>query len=143
MEQPVGRTKHGELTLDQIAGLQPGMSELMIALAHRTSVMYHACKAGNWPLGLFQLKESRKILNAASLTRPKYQEALVRFAKDHLDRLEEAIKRRSWEDFERLMAEMIEASDRSHAEQGYGYIRYRVPEQPPPGYFMPPPERAP
>lgn len=27
MDQPVGKTKHGQLTLDEIAGLQPGMSE--------------------------------------------------------------------------------------------------------------------
>jgi hypothetical protein len=143
MEQPVGKTKHGELTLDEIAGLQPGMSELMIALAHRTNVMYHACKAGNWQLGLFQLRGSRKILNSATLTRPKYKEALAQFAKEHLDPLEEAIKKKSWQEFERLMASMVEASDRYHAEWGYGYIRYRVPEQPPQGYFMPPPEEKP
>ena len=62
MDEPVGKTKHGELTLDEIAGLQPGMSEWMLALAHRTHVMYFACKAGNWDLGLYQLRDRKSVV---------------------------------------------------------------------------------
>jgi hypothetical protein len=140
MDRVVGKTKHGELTLDEIAGLQPGMSELMIALTHRANVMYYACKAENWSLGLFQLRGMRKILANANLTRPKYREALAEFSKAHLDPVEGAIKQKSWEEFQRAMAAMVEASDRYHSEFGYGYIRYRVPAAPPAGYFLPPPE---
>ena len=139
-DQPVGKTKHGELTLDEIAGLQPGMSEWMLALAHRTHIMYFACKAGNWDLGLYQLRGIRKILNNAALTRPKYKAALEQFAKEHLEGLDAAMRQRSWQDFERLIAAAIEASDRYHAEWGYAYIRYRIPSQPPAEYLLPPPK---
>ena len=143
MDRIVGKTKHGELTLDQIAGLQPGMAEFMLALAHRVHVMYFACKAGNWPLGMYQLRGIRKILNGASLTRPKYKEALEQFAKEHLDGLDKAMERQSSEEFEMLMRSMVEAGDRYHAEFGYPYIRYRIPERPPAGYLLPPPEGEP
>ena len=139
MDEPVGKTKHGELTLDEIAGLQPGMSEWMLAMAHRTHVMYFACKAGNWDLGLYQLRGIRKILNNAALTRPKYKSALEQFAKEHLDRLDAAMRRRSWGEFDRLVAAAVEASDRYHAEWGYAYIRYRIPDHPPRDYLLPPP----
>lgn len=140
MDKLAGKTKHGELTLDEIAGLQPGMSEWMLALAHRMHVMYFACKAGNWDLGMYQLRGIRKILNNAALTRPKYKAALEKFSKDHLDSLDEAMGRRSWQEFDPLIAATIEASDRYHAEWGYDYIRYRIPGYPPSDYLLPPPE---
>ena len=140
MDRSVGKTKHGELTLDEIAGLQPGMSEWMLALAHRIHVMYFACKAGNWDLGMYQLRGIRKILNNAALTRPKYKASLEEFSKEHLDGLDTAMRQRSWEEFARLIAATIEASDRYHAEWGYPYIRYRIPEHPPSDYVLPPPE---
>ncbi len=143
MDRPIGKTKHGELTLDEIAGLQPGMSEWMLALAHRMHVMYFACKAGNWPLGMYQLRGIRKIFNNAALTRPKYKAALEQFAKDHLDGLDAAMQRQSWEEFDRLIAAAIEASDRYHAEWGYPYIQYRIPDHPPDEYLLSTPEVEP
>lgn len=143
MDRPIGKTKHGELTLDEIAGLQPGMSEWMLALAHRVHVMYFACKAGNWDLGMYQLRGIRKILNNAALTRPKYKEALEKFSKEHLDGLNEAMQRNSWEEFDQLIAATVEASDHYHEEFGYPYIRYRIPDQPPADYLLPPPEAKP
>ncbi len=140
MDRPVGKTKHGELTLDEIAGLQPGMSEWMVALAHRVHVMYFACKAGNWHLGMYQLRGVRKIFTNAALTRPKYKAALEKFSMDYLDGLDEAMRRRSWEEFDRLVAATMTASDRYHAEWGYPYIRYRIPDSPPADYLLPPPE---
>ena len=140
MDKPVGKTKHGELTLDEIAGLQPGMSEWMLALAHRMHVMYFACKGGNWDLGMYQLRGIRKILKNAALTRPKYKEALEKFAKDHLDGLDEVMQKRLWEEFDRLIAATIGASDRYHEEWGYGYIRYRIPDAPPAAYLLASPD---
>lgn len=102
--------------------------------------MYFACKAGNWPLGMYQLRSIRKILNNAALTRPKYKDALEKFAKEHLDGLDQAMQRKSWEEFDRLVAAAVEASDRYHADWGYSYIRYRVPDRPPGDYLLSPPE---
>lgn len=132
---PVGRTKHAELTLDDIAELQPGMGEYMIALAHRYHVMYYAVKDGNYELGRLQLGGIRKILRSASKTRPKYRAALETFAREYVDRIEKAMLARSWEDFEKAVHASIMAGDDSHKEWGYGYVRYRIPETPPGGYL--------
>src|SRR5207302_1242773 len=41
-------TKHGTLTVDEIAAMQPGMARLMDELSRRYWVLYYAAKAGNW-----------------------------------------------------------------------------------------------
>lgn len=140
MDRLVGKTKHGELSLDEIASLQPGMAEWMLALAHRVHVMYFACKAENWLLGIYQLRAIRKILANAALTRPKYKEAIEEFSREHLNALEEAMRKKSWGEFDRLATAMVEAGDRYHADWGYPYIRYRIPPNPPADYLLPPPE---
>ncbi|MFQ5897725.1 MAG: hypothetical protein ACE5JN_05695 [Candidatus Methylomirabilia bacterium] len=99
MDRLVGKTKHGELSLDKIASLQPGMAEWMLALAHRVHVIYFACTAENWLLGIYQLRGIRKILASAALTRPKYNEAMDQFTREHLNGLEEAMRKRSWADY--------------------------------------------
>ena len=53
--------------------------------------------------------------------------------------LDEAMRRQSWEDFDRLVAGAIEASDRYHAQLGYAYVRYRIPGDPPADYLLSPP----
>lgn len=139
MERIVGRTRHGELTLDQIAGLMPGMAELMLVLAQRYHVMYHAARAGNWELAAFQLRGARKALGTARLTRPKYAEAIDRFVAEFLDPLDSALRERDWPRFDRLARASVEASDTYHRDWGYPYIRYRIPAEPPPGYLLSPP----
>ncbi len=139
MDKIVGRTKHGELTLDQMAGMMPGMSELMLALAQRYHVMYFAAQAGNWELAAYQLRGARKVFNTAKLTRPKYAEALGKFTAEFLDPIDAAIRARDWPAFDRLARASVEAADAYHREWGYAYIRYRLPDHPPPGYLVPPP----
>jgi len=139
MDRIAGKTKHGELTLDEIASLMPGMPEIMVALGQRYHVMRYACRAGNWPLGSYQLRAIRKLFTTATLTRPKYREALDRFAADYLDPLDHAIRAKDWPRVSELIERSIDASDRAHAEWGYAYIRFRMPDTPPSSYAMEPP----
>ncbi len=136
MADVIGRTKHGELTLDQIAGMMPGMADLMVAVAHRYHVMYYAAKGGNWRLAAYQLGGVRKALSTAKLTRPKYREAIDHFVAEFLDGMDAAIRARDWSRFEQLVRASIEASDALHREWGYAYIQYRMPTDPPPGYVV-------
>lgn len=130
-EKLVGRTKHGELTLDQLAGVQPGMARLMVEVAHRYSLMYYACRGGNWELGHHELKELRGIFRIAATTRPKYTAELEAFDRQHLTPIEEAIKARSWGAFATAFGQGVEASDEVHRRLGYAFIRYRLPTHPP------------
>lgn len=136
MEKISGKTKHGELSLDDMAGLMPGMSEVMLVLSHRYHVMYYACKLGNWQLAGYQLRAIRKLFGTAELTRPKYREALRKFAEQYLDKLDEAVRSSDWPAFSEIAESSIRASDRFHDEWGYPYIRYRIPDTPPPGYYI-------
>ena len=47
-EKPiVGHTKHGDLTLDQLAELQPGLGTLMRDISDRYWILYYAAQGGN------------------------------------------------------------------------------------------------
>jgi hypothetical protein len=56
------KTKHGELTLDEIGSLMPGMSEPMAAIGQRYQTTSHAARDGNWLLAAYQLRAIRKIV---------------------------------------------------------------------------------
>ncbi|MEE9182163.1 MAG: hypothetical protein V3U33_06340 [candidate division NC10 bacterium] len=130
-ERLVGRTKHGELTLDQLASIQPGMARLMEEMAHRYSLMTYACKGGNWALGHHELKQLRGIFRIAVTTRPKYGTELEAFDREYLTPMERAIAERDLEAFLVAVHRGIAASDEVHRRLGYPFIRYRLPKQPP------------
>src|SRR5437764_14514303 len=77
-------TKHGTLTVDEIAAMQPGMARLMDELSRRYWVLYYAAKAGNWELAAYMERESTKILQTASVSRPKYRDDLAAFVRERL-----------------------------------------------------------
>jgi hypothetical protein len=126
MEPIKGKTKHGELTLDELASLAPGMSELMVALGHRFQTMYHACRGGNWLLGAYQCRAIGTLFNRSRLTRPKYRAAVDEFQTRFIAPIEAAIRKQSWTDFARAADQAIQATDDYHKQWGYEYIRYRV-----------------
>ena len=47
MDKIVGKTKHGEITIDELAQLQPGLGKLMDDMSTRFTYMYHSAKGGN------------------------------------------------------------------------------------------------
>lgn len=134
MEPIKAKTKHGELTLDEMASLAPGMGDMMVAIGHRFQTMYHACKGGNWSLGAYQFRAIRKLFHASRLTRPKYAQAVDEFLALHMAPLESAIQTKSWDRFTEAVEAAMRASDGYHEKWGYKYIRYRVSETPSANY---------
>jgi len=130
-DKVVGRTKHGELTLDQLAGIQPGMARLMAEVGHRYTVMTYACQGGNWELGHYELRQLRGIFRIAATTRPKYTAELEAFDREYLGPIETAIREKNTEAFMAAAHRGIAGSDEVHRRLGYAYIRYRLPAQPP------------
>src|SRR5436309_14549392 len=55
-------TKHGTLTVDEIAAMQPGVARRMDELSRRYWDPYYAAKAGNWEVAAYMEPESAKIL---------------------------------------------------------------------------------
>ncbi len=130
-EDIVARTKHGELTLDQLAEIQPGMSRLMAELAQRFTIMVHAGRGGNWALSHFQFRQARSLFKIMATVRPKYAEALQAFEKDFLAPVEEAVKAKDVAALNAAAGRAVKESDAVHAKFGYPYIRYRIPKSSP------------
>jgi hypothetical protein len=85
-----------QLTLDQLAAIQPGMARLMVEVADRMWKCYHAGKAGNRPLARYQLSEATKILKTSVLVRPKYLDATQRFIAEEMAALRAVIESEDW-----------------------------------------------
>ena len=71
-EKIIVKTKHGELTLEQLAEVQPGLARLMKEIGDRFHVLYHAAKGGNWKLAEHEQKVTISILKVGATLRPKF-----------------------------------------------------------------------
>ena len=135
---PVAHTKHGDLTLDQIADQLPGMARLMVEVSDRFWVLYYAAKEGNWDLARHEFSEMRKTMQIAGLVRPKYQEPLAGFIAEKLKPLEDAIRAKDWPAFEPAYHETKDAANEMHWEFGYQYIVWKLPDAPPQHLWLAP-----
>lgn len=124
-------TKHGTLTVDELAAMQPGMARLMDELSHRFWILYYAAKGGNWDLARYMEREGEKLLGTMALARPKYKADLAAFAEERLKPLESAIEARDFPAFDEAYRRAVSASDTYHAKYAKGFIRFRLPDRPP------------
>ncbi len=131
MPEHIIKTKHGELTLEELAEIQPGMARLMDELARRWQYAYYAAKGGNWDLARHELKQVASLLNIASKLRPKYRVDIKGFSSKHMTPIAEAIERRDWKRFKVAVDLAIDASNVYHEKYGYRFIRYVLPKTPP------------
>jgi hypothetical protein len=120
-----------ELTLDELAAIQPGMARLMVEVADRMWKCYHAGRAGNRPLARYQLSEATKIMKTSALVRPKYAEATTDFIGTEIAALRGVIEAEDWDRFEEVYAEVVKATNRYHEEFDKGFLVWKVPEDPP------------
>lgn len=131
-------TKHGTMTVDEIAAMQPGMARLMDEVGRRYWVLYYAAKAGNWDLARYMEKETEKILKTASVARPKYREDLEAFVRDRLGPIARAIDDKDWDRFEAAYRLGITDSNRYHDKYNKRFIRFRLPDHPPEWFDLEP-----
>src|SRR5712691_8742845 len=124
-------TKHGTLTVDELAEMQPGMARLMDEVSRRYWVLYYAAKERNWELARYMLNEGEKILKAASIARPKYRDDIASFVRDRLAPIEKAIDEKDWRGFEDAYRGGIADSDLYHDKYNKRFIRFRLPDHPP------------
>ena len=128
---PVGRTKHGELTLDQIADLQPGLNQLMPQVSDRYWTLYYAAKGGNWKLAAYEVRALRNLWKKMSTTRPKYQGMLDNYAQKVFDPLDQHIATRDFSSFETAYREGIAYANKLHVATNHGEIVWKLPPNPP------------
>jgi len=122
-------TKHGTMTLEQLAEIQPGMARLMHEFARRYWVLFYAAQAGNWELAAYMLNEGAKLLKTIAVTRPRYAGDLAAFERDNVGPLARAIEARDWSAFEKAFHAGIDASNAYHRKYNKGFIRFRLPNR--------------
>jgi len=130
-ERVVGRSRHTELSVDEIADLQHGLSDLMDTFARRYWVMTFAARGGNWDLARYEWRESVKLLHQMAKTRPKYSEDLGAFERDRFDAVGKALESGDLPAFEAAIQAGIDASDTYHEKWTKPYIRFRMPTRRP------------
>lgn len=131
MTEPSGKTKHAELSLEQIAELQPGLAELMPAVGDRYWISYYAARGGNWALARYQLRHLVKLFHKGALTRPKHEANLTEYERTSIAPLFDAIQARDFAAFEAAYQRGIEVANQLHRDLGHPDIVWRLPARPP------------
>jgi len=74
-------TPHGDMTLQTLAEIQPGLGTVMIEYGIRMNNAWQAVHATppNWDMANYQVKEAREIQEVGEFTRPGRAAALVSF----------------------------------------------------------------
>ena len=70
MDEVKAKTPHGEMTIDQLAEIQPGMAAVMKVVGERYTLAYYAARGGNWKLAAYHLNQLRGAFKNAKVTRP-------------------------------------------------------------------------
>ncbi len=121
-----------EMAIDEIAMLQPGLGRIMPEIGARTWKLYYAGKAQNWPNAMYQWKETKKLFETGAYTRPKHEDAIEEYLRDHWAPLETAIVAEDLAAFLKAFDEAVDSANAWHEKKDKPYIRWKVPDEPPP-----------
>ena len=136
-------TKHGPITLEQLAEMQSGMARLMAEYSERFWILYYAAKAANWELAKYEHSEMMKLGKIVPVVRPKYADGMTEFERENMEPLASAIAAKDWGAFEGAYRRAIEGSDRMHDRFAKPFIRFRLPPEAPPWIEFDPKARPP
>lgn len=120
-----------DLTIDELARMQPGMDRLMAEVGPRLHRCYHAALAGNWPLAAYYSKSAVKQLALSAESRPKYEPEMTAYLRDDYAPVSAAIKSQDRTAFDAAWTLMVDRANVLHAVFGKPYIGWKTPELPP------------
>ena len=112
---------------------QPGTSDLMLQIADRAGRMYFLAQNGNWRYAKHELRKMTKKLDAVTLRKPNYAEAIADFKTQVCEALHKAIHDESGGAFDAAWTFLLAETERWHIELGFGFIGYSTPTSPPSG----------
>ena len=141
MSDVKAKTPYGDVSVDQLAGIQPGMGPIMKAVGERFTETYYAAKGGNWKLAAHTLNELRAQFKVAKVTRPKFADDLTEYDREYLQPIFKAIHDQNWDAFVVAFSKGEAGSDLYHDKRGYPHIRYLLPREPPSNLYLGSPEK--
>lgn len=125
------RTRHAELSLEEIAGLLPGTGEVMRSVGGCYAMSWHAAHGGNWELAMYYLRRVRSLLRGLALSRPKYEAQIREFDAEFLEPAYRALVDRDLWSFDARYESATDQANAYHLSTGHPYIRWVRPEAPP------------
>lgn len=131
-------TGKGSFALGDLGPLMPGMAEIMPLVGSRIWKCYYAGKAGNVPLARFQLKEAVNLMQKGAFLRPKYTDNMEKFIATEVAAVQKAIEDEDWDAFEAAFVEMVAQANAYHDLYDKPYLRWKIPEEPPPDLDLAP-----
>jgi len=120
-----------EITPEHIAAGLPGTADLMVLVGNSWWRCAYAARGGNWPLAAFYARRVRSLQRRLAIVRPKYAERLAAYETAMLGPVFAAIEARDRATFDRAFTAATDDANTQHVETGYGYIRWRLPADPP------------
>jgi hypothetical protein len=129
---------HREISVEELAIIQPGLARIMPEVGQRTWKLYYAAKEGHWELANFQWKEIKELMELGGFTRPKHEEALNQFLREDWPPIGKAIEKKDFTAFEAAFQHAVEQANAYHELKDKPYIRWQLPNQPPPDLEMKP-----
>lgn len=120
-----------DLTIDELAQMQPGMDRLMAEVGARTHRLYYAAQARNWRLAEYFYRSIVKQLRLCATSRPKYAEEMERYLDTESRPVRDAIKAGDSAAFEAAYERWIERANELHGVFGKGWIRWVTPKTAP------------
>ena len=120
-------SRHGDLTLEQIAEGLPGTGDVMAAVSHCFGTTLHAARAERWDLAAYYARRVRALMRTLAVRRPKYAVQLNDFVRAGLEPLLHAITARDESEFQIRYAACVEMANRYHIDTGHAYIEWVPP----------------
>ena len=131
-------TGKGEFALSELGHLMPGMAEIMPLVGGRIWKCYYAGQARNKALARFQLSEAVNLMEKGAFLRPKYVDNMHKFIDEEVAAVRKTIDAEDWDAFEAAFVAMVDAANAYHDVYDKPYLRWKIPEMPPPDLDMTP-----
>ena len=131
-------TGKSHLSLEELGHVQPGMARIMPEVGVRIWKCFYAGKAKNKPLARFQLKEAVNLMEIGVLLRPKYTDNMYKFIEEQVEVVKQAIEAEEWDKFEAAFHEMVDSANAYHEVYDKEFLRWKIPDEPPPDLDMTP-----
>src|SRR5450756_2916969 len=93
--------------------------------------LYHAGRAGNWPLAEYFYKSVLKQLRLCVQSRPKYDPEMTAYVEDDCAPVKAAIEAGDAATFTTAYATMVERANHYHVVFGKPFIGWKTPTAPP------------
>ena len=132
------KIKGGSFELSDLGHLLPGMAEIMPLVGGRIWKCYYAGKHRNKALAAFQLSEAVNLMEKGAILRPKYAEDMEKFISGIVSTVKKCIQEEDWEGFEGAFTPMIDEANAYHEQYDKGFLRWKMPDQPPPDLDLTP-----